>query len=215
MGDHLDWSVVYATYSTMMLTVVVALVVDLIPSLGSTKDVKDAKEGLGPSLKVLILLAGPSGRMASPKMGDAFADGMLPSCVLVLVHVPSHVLSFPFLPFLSFLVLAALSRVVPFRAFHALLFLVAPSPSVRVLFVLSVPFPSPWLLVPPWRLFLLPSSDVVPHPTSFARGCSGHRCPYRGSFRRTGLARMEEMSTGDVPPQPLLLLQPSGDWPSA
>lgn len=201
--------------STMMLAIVVALVVDLIPSLDLAKDVEggEAKEGQEPSLEGPILLAVPSGRMALLKMHDAFADGMLPSYVLFLVHAPSHVLSFLVPLFLSFLVLAAPSRVVPFLAFHVLLFLVALSPFVHVPFVLSVPFPSPWLLVPPWRLVLLPSSDAVLRPFSFARVCSELRYPCRGSFRRTDLARTGERSTVDVPPQPLQPLLPSGDLP--
>lgn len=212
MDDRLDWSVADATYSSTT-AIAVALVVDLVPSLDSAKDVGDGAETEGlASLEVPIQPGGPSGRTALPTMRGAFADEKRPAFVPVLVRALFRVLSFPFLPFLSFLVRAALSHVAPFPVFRVPLSHVAPFLSVPAPFAPLVPFPFPWLLVPPWPV-LPPSSGGVPRPVSSVRGCFALRCPCRVSFRRTGLVRTGETSRGDVQLRPPLPPQPSGDWP--
>lgn len=148
--------------------------------------------------------------MASPK-NDASYAGKRPSSFLVLFHALGHVLSFPFLPFLSSLVRVVLFHVAPSLFFlvplsPVALFLSVPSPSVPV-----VPSPSPLLLVLPWPV-LLPSFYDVPRPFSFAHGCSELPCPYRVSSLRTDWARTGETSTEDVQRRLLLLPRLSDDW---
>lgn len=150
--------------------------------------------------------------MALIAMRDAFADEKQPTYVHVLVPALFRDLSFPFPPFPAFLVHVVLSPVAPFHAFRVLPSPVAPFLFVPVPFAPSAPFPSPWLHVPLW-LVLPPASDGVLLPTSSVRGCSALRCPYRESFRRTDWAHTGATSIGDVQPQPLLPLQPNGDWP--